>query len=297
MRKRNKQLAAGAMFGLLVVPVVTVGIAASAVDAAEKPTVEAIRARICEQWNKVHSLHLRVRQETTLSVELDGVSAWPSKLSLPAFLGTEDVLFALDGDKRYLRSLGLDGRAIGSPGSRSSDAPRQQRTHDRAWVWNGKTLRERTKVAGGRFKHRVLAGSEALGRLPSPQYVMNWGFGVPDPTAEREVNDRLRRMWFLPEVLRSSTYTVADATDAIDGSRCIVIERRQAGADSSSAAHGDLKDDKMWLELEHGLALQKREFKVDDRLVRIARGFRGGRSGAVAPAAQSNRGVPPLRRA
>ena len=252
---------------------VAVSIAAATTGAAEKPSLEAIRGRIDRQWKQVHSLHIRLRQETTLSAEPDAMAAWRPRPSLPRFSGTEDILFALDEEKRYLRVLGLDCRPIRSPGLGPSEDARRSRTHDDASAWNGTTLRKRTKQPSGGFRYQAVAPAKAVECFPPPQYLMNIGFAATDPTARREANDRLCRMWFLPKLLESPSYEIAEAIERIEDSRCLVVQLAGASAaDSRDAASADLDGDKLWLDEEHGLALRKRELRVDDRLVRVVNG-------------------------
>ena len=158
MLRRTGQVAS---LGRHVWCAVAVSIAAVTTGAAEKPSLEAIRGRIDRHWNQVRNLHIRLRQETTLSAEPDAMATWRSRPRLPKCSGTEDVLFALDGDKRYLRVFGLDCKAIGRLGSGPSEDGRQFRTHDYARAFNGTTLLERSNDGIGhsqyvRFQHRVL---------------------------------------------------------------------------------------------------------------------------------------------
>ena len=242
---------------------VAVSIAAATTGAAEKPSLEAIRGRIDRQWKQVHSLHIRLRQETTLSAEPDAMAAWRPRPSLPRFSGTEDILLALDEEKRYLRVLGLDCRPIRSPGLGPSEDARRSRTHDDASAWNGTTLRKRTKQPSGGFRYQAVAPAKAVECFPPPQYLMNIGFAATDPTARREANDRLCRMWFLPKLLESPSYEIAEAIGEYVPVYIVAVEK----AEPFRCGVWRVSDDTLAIarqENEAGIRRLRRAWEIDE---------------------------------
>jgi hypothetical protein len=245
--------------------VLGIAMATFTAEAVEPPPLESVRKHIQESWATVRNLHIRLRQETVLHREAKALSAWPFQPRCPSYCGSEDILFAFDGEKRYRRVLGLDCQPLGLAASEGSAEGRPSQPHDLARVWNETTLRERTKEPQGRFQHHVVPQSEVTNSFPPPQYLMNVGLAVPDPTASREAQGDLAEKWFLPKVLEDSSFSLAKEAEEIDGCRCLVVQsRNREGQEDAESCH-----DKLWLDTEHGFALRKRELQVGDRRVRV----------------------------
>jgi hypothetical protein len=134
-------------------------------------------------------------------------------------------------------------------------------------------VRERNKDGHDHFQYRIVAPEEVTGSFPPPQYLTNAGFVVPDPTAGSEAAGQLRSRWHLPTVLESPSYAVAEAIEQVEGSHCLVVQKGNAvAADSAAATAAERDSDKLWLDMDHGLAIQKRELRVDDQFVRVING-------------------------
>ncbi len=252
---------------LLWLPCCVLGIALAVftAEATEPPTLESVRGRIQEQWSQIRNLHVRLRQETLVHGGPEVLSTWQSQPNCPSYRGSEDILFAFDGEKRYRRVLGLDCQPLGLAASGGSTEGQPSPPHDLARVWNGTALRERVRESQGHFQHRVVAPLEAADSFTPPQYLMNVGLAVPDPTASQEARGGLAEKWFLPEMLERSSYSLAKETEEIDGCWCLVVQsRNREGQEDAESCH-----DKLWLDTAHGFALRKRELQVGDRRVRV----------------------------
>src|SRR5262249_22326153 len=88
-----------------------------------------------------------------------------------------------------------------------------------------------------------------------PEYLVWIGLCYPDPTAEEELQKAAKEKNFLPEMFKSGDYRVRRGVEKVDGARCVVLEAGGTlpGADKE-------KVDRLWLDLEHGLALRRRDF-------------------------------------
>ncbi len=230
-----------------------------------QPTLDVIGAQALKQWQRIDSLHLRLRQDTVVGESMDAV-AWQSTApeGLPAFSGKEDVLFALRGAERYLRVIGLDHHPMGDSLAERDGSETPSKVSDITRVWRENAVVERTKSRTA-FEYRVLRLPEAAACLPSPRYLKNIGFATLDPTASSAFNDRIRKTWFLPEILRSSSYRIHPETERVAGRACLIVEFDKAAPDATTK----IESDKLWLDVECANALRKRELRIGDRSMRI----------------------------
>lgn len=256
--------------GLIVFMMVAAS-GASPAGAAEPPGIEEIKARLGRQRDKIESLYVRVRREITLSADPGAISAESWRLPLPEHLGTDEVLFAFKGRRRYRRLLGLDCKPFEPAGGLRKGRPAIPATFDVARAYNGTILRAREKgLTSPRFEYRSLPLEKASGSFPPPQYLLNVGLAMPDPTGKDEAYRNLQQMHLLPELLELWPYNVSAKLEDVDGAACVVLQgathQRLPGGEGA-----DKKDvsDKLWLDFEHGLAVRKRETRVDGQLVRV----------------------------
>ena len=176
------------------------------------------------------------------------------------------ALFQAPRDNLYLRVLDVDLNAIPRTGSRLDKNDIRPNAPDYARVWYRNTLVERTKGHHERkFKYPTVK-AEAVDCFTPPRYLMNVGFATLDPTSSHESNRRLRKTWFLPELLQSACYTVHKADEHLDGDSCLVVKSGRHTCDDVAT---DVTEDKLWFDRGHGLALRKRELRVGDRLIRV----------------------------
>jgi hypothetical protein len=240
------------------------------------PSVEAVRARLRQQQEKIESLHLRVRGVTSLSADRKLLEERWAGPPLPRHLGTDEVILAFKGEKRYFRVLELEY----SPPPFAGPAIKQPRPNsqylDEARAWTGKVLLERNRdPEGGKettfgFRYRSLPAEDARDCFPPSPYLMSVGLAVPDPTGKDPAGRNLQQMCCLPEALTRWPYELAEKTQSIDGAECVVLRaeiRCELPVGRGSAQKR--VDDKLWLDLKHGLALRKRETRIDGQLVRI----------------------------
>jgi len=255
-----------------------VAMAASKVDAGEALSLESIKARINRQNERIESLHLRIRRETTMSLDPKVAVGWSDWLSVPPYLGTDEVLVAFKGVNRYWRLLALDYRPTVVAELPPQEASAPQPFIDNAKACNEITFFERTlvddaasqRVAHRCFQHRSAPLSEAHDAFGPTPYLMNVGLAVPDPTGEDEARRNLQQMHFLPDLFELCAYAMSEETEVVDEAPCLVLERAMSGRlPGNNVAEDRSVSDKLWLDPEHGLALRQRETHFDGRLVRV----------------------------
>ncbi|MHC4405751.1 MAG: hypothetical protein ACYTG0_39395, partial [Planctomycetota bacterium] len=190
---------------------------------------------------------------------------------MPKYLGTDEVLFAFKGDKRYWRIVGLDYQPTLSSESASDKGGGVEFSLDKAKTWDGKTLRERERsLTSGRQQYRSPAPDEASDFLPPPECLRNVGLAVPDPTAKDEGRRNLQQMSLLPDLLERWPYMVLEKTEKIDGTPCVVLlGKMECELPVGKGTERKSISDKLWLDLGHGLALRKRETGIEGQRVRV----------------------------
>jgi len=212
---------------LVVMPAMVLVTLVAMADAGRGPSIETVRARLKQQSQNIDSLHLRVRRITTLCVDPEILATWPSRTGLPKYLGTDEVLFAFKGRKRYSRLLELDYRsnalAKKSPLAAMPTGP----FLDSARVWTGTILRERDagpmSDGGGRYRYRSGSASDAHDCFPPSPYLLHVGMAVADPTASDEAHRNLQQLYCLAELVQRWPYTVSRAAEDVGGTPCIVL--------------------------------------------------------------------------
>ena len=251
--------------------VVVLAFAPSAGGAEAPLGLEEVKARLHGQHEKIESLHLRVRRVTTLSVAPKILSTWPSQPALPEYLGTDEVLVAFKGEKRYQRVLELDCRPTPLAGTSFGAVRRIGPPLDDTKSWTGEAVRNRCRdPQSAKFACRTTAGEKTRDCFPPPEYLMNVGMAVADPTASDEAHRNFQTMGLLPELLARWPYAASERTETIDGAECVVLEgRMQCPLSEGGVSKTRSVVDKLWLDLGHGLALRKRERRTDGQLVRV----------------------------
>jgi len=82
--------------------------------------------------------------------------------------------------------------------------------------------------------------------------------GTPVPDFERTLRENL-----LPDLFDAGAYTVSDNVETLDGARCLVLAgklERTVQAHEVDVQEKYTTHDRLWLDLDHGLALRKREW-------------------------------------
>jgi hypothetical protein len=266
--------------------------AVAAADAAEPLELEHLKSGLRKQREKITSLHIRVRRKTTISVEPDVLVGWTHNLSLPEHLGTDEVLFAFKGHKRYHRIVALDYAPIVGPdhaptalGRPSTKTPKwllpyvgkvKLYTIDAAVACGLDTFFERKRDLESPgldrpYRYRSVPLDDVRDSLPPPEYLVNVGLAVPDPTATDQAERYQHQMGILPDLFERRPYALSKQSEEVDGTTCAALEANFVCAFSA----GDVSQkkhirDKLWLDLEHGLALRKRETWVEGQLRRVS---------------------------
>ncbi|MHC4404901.1 MAG: hypothetical protein ACYTG0_35080 [Planctomycetota bacterium] len=255
---------------LLLLGAVALGIATSSAGTAEPLSLAAVKARVGARKEKIESLHLRVRRVTTLSVAPEEVRSWPSGPALPERLGTDEVLVAFKRDNRYRRVLELDYTP--PAGQPPSEAGRRTRRYvDATSVWNGSELRRRNRnLRTGKYEYDSVSAERARDCFPPPEYLMNVGLAVADPTAGDEGQRNWQQMGLLPELLERWPYELLQRTETVDGAQCVVLKGKvRCKVPVAKGSEEKTILDTLWLDAKHGLAIRKRERQIDGQLVRV----------------------------
>jgi hypothetical protein len=87
--------------------------------------------------------------------------------------------------------------------------------------------------------------------------------GAPTAASRRSGSEKPPDFNLLPDVLERGRYKVQDAIERVDAANCVVL----SGTVERTASVGDITqkftmEDKLWLDLDRGLALRKREHKT-----------------------------------
>jgi len=259
-------------YAAFVMPAIVLMMLVAMADAGRGLSLEAVRARLKQQSERIDSLHLRVRRITTLCVAPEVLATWPSRTGLPKYLGTDEVLVAFKGHKRYSRLLELDYRSNALARKFPLAAMPPGPFIDSTKVWTGTILRERDAgpLSDGDREYRSMSASDAHDCFPPPPYLMHVGIAVADPTASDEAHRNLQQLYCLAELVQYWPYTVSGAADDVGGTPCVVLQ----GATEISLPVGEASrkrsiSDRLWLDPDHGLALRKRELQIDGQLVRV----------------------------
>jgi hypothetical protein len=276
----DKPLIAQSARSLLISLTVCVSMGVPRVPASEPLELEGIKSRLKEQGQKIESLHLRIRRVTTLAVDPKEVRSWPNGLDLPKYVGTDEVLVAIKGNKRYRRVLELDYSPLPFGQSVVEGRENSRRYFDEARAWTGTALlereagpdsgREEGKSYRARFEYRSTDAEKAHDAFPPSPYLSNVGLAATDPTAKDEARRNLQKMGHLPELLGRWPYEVVRQTEAIEGATCLVLEgTMQCLLPVNKGSQSQRISDKLWLDLEHGLAARKRETQIGDYRTRV----------------------------
>ncbi|MHC4402446.1 MAG: hypothetical protein ACYTG0_22505 [Planctomycetota bacterium] len=271
MLKRNRQISFWQALGLVLSLPVAAIVAVPTSSGAEPLTLEAVKARLEQQHEKIDSLYLRVRRETTLWDDPQDVTRWTSGRAPPEYQGTDEVLIAFKGDKRYSRRLELDYKPPPLAGSGPEAAKDTRRYLDEAKAWTGEVVLERNRdLQSGKFVYRTASGEQARDGFPPSPYLTNVGLAVADPTGREDAGRIFQQMHLLPELLRRWPYKVMEKPEVVEGTPCVVLVGKMQC--EPLAGKGPQKRsivDKLCLDPEHGLAIRKRETLIDGRLIRL----------------------------
>ena len=109
--------------------VLAVAMGASAVVAADTPSLDEIKASLKRQRERIQSLYVETKQECRSPLRLEELRKLPDYWYFPGF-STEEVRFAFKGEKRYSRALRTCMKTL-----RSAD----NQEHERSQIPDGPT--------------------------------------------------------------------------------------------------------------------------------------------------------------
>jgi hypothetical protein len=251
--------------------------------------LEQFKSKLKEQRGKIESLY--VEYEITSKILVDD-----PKLALRwGLIAVENYKridhHAFKGSKRYQQMITPElAKPIGAP-EVDPEAPKEvqewQRKRaeefkgdvnavtppmDQTWAYDGKTLWNRQKV-GEQLKGAAADDVYNLfdikvfwdrgGMTFQSEYLSNVGLHVPDLSLSPDTRQK-RGFQFIalfPEDLDKAPYRVLEKTEKVEGAECLVVEAKGNEIGTWKArVKGEEVADKLWFDLEHGLALRKREF-------------------------------------
>jgi hypothetical protein len=245
---------------------------AYSLDGAEIPSnIEQVKTRIVSQQKSLESLHLHVRRVTTHGVDDGG----------PAIMdhaGTDLLLEAFKGDKRYRRIMELDYSPLPFGQADLNVRAKNRRYLDAAKAWTGTRLLTRDAGPGSRrmgehyqpkFEHQSITADKAQDEFPASSYLANVGLAPPDPTGRAPAQRNRQRMANVVELLHRRPYEVV-RTEKVGSDTCLILE----GEYDCFLPAGELSQmqkvtDKLWLDLERGLTIRQRQTRIGDELVLV----------------------------
>ncbi len=280
--------------------------AASIVRAAEPLTLDEIKTRLRKQRENINSLYIEVKREEKPLVDLEVLLSLRG-FSNKILLSNEEEHFAFKGEKRYSRELWPPDtkylRPMGRAPKLPANASELEREQHKRRLDDHKELKQRmaraermgskiglaegptpdaTKAYNGRTQwmrdvHRdgtVWYTITHAGRLghwfqPAP-YLVAVGLTFPDPIEKEEALHEARRMVDLLELLQRWPHEVSSKTEEIDGGRCAVL----TGTIQFPITVGEVSQtfeisSKLWLDLDHGLAIRQGERQTMGTLTRM----------------------------
>jgi hypothetical protein len=214
----------------------------------EKPpmSLEQVKTKLKEHRDKIKSLHLISDFESESPVGWELVKEWKVHGWQGPEKHREEV--AVKGDKRYHRA-GLQGE----------EAEHHIHVYEGDMIWH-------------KMPFYVIDKPTAMQHIFNSYYLSVVGLLYPDPT-KVEAEQKADRTYLLPEALEAPGYRVK-GVEELEGTKCLVVEGK-----GTIPRHPLLKDDEvqyvtddsLWLDLEHGMTLRKREFLKNGHVLRRVR--------------------------
>jgi beta-lactamase regulating signal transducer with metallopeptidase domain len=233
----------------------------TAAEGDAPPSLDQLKAGLKSRRDAVKSIRVEYTLETKAHVDPPRLlSQW----GIVDGLVQEDRTDAFKEDKQYHRFKTRKGTKsfADDTGARINPGVEYARTEDARWQVqpdNGIYVR---------YPERDLNwfGAQTMGWGPW-LYFQSVGIAPPDLTMT--ARERRTRFWLLPDLLDLSPYRVV-RQEAVDGARCVVLESAvKEWPWCSVPPHwkGTVVTDRLWLDLDHGLALRRREFRSGDRIL------------------------------
>jgi hypothetical protein len=220
---------------------VLLGLAAP-LTAAEPRTLDELKAELLKQRAKVRSFYVHYRLDAEPLAPLDLLHQW-RRLDLAAYAREDHIAFK--GNKQYWRKVDFIAKDGPLPKTPSGD---------RTMGFNGQYA---WCSAHSAPCDQYVKGSPEndLGFFQS-EYLMSVGLRHPDQTVTEKTREAMgQRLWLLPDAFDRYAYRLSGRTERTDGSRCLVVEAHWQHPEDKQVTITD----RIWLDLEHGLAVRRRD--------------------------------------
>jgi hypothetical protein len=238
---------------------------ASGAKASDTITLDEIKAQWKQQREEIKSLHIVTRTEYEYFID---PKEFYNLLGLVYHMTHSEDHQAVQGDKLYQRRVCWRGSAA-EDGNEASVVNGLEIVQ----VLNGEMM--------GRSECEVLVGPDGIKRKGQPSGSIgrngtefNWRGLRSCYLPNVMLSGSLERFYRLPEPLEDRPFLVSKTTEEVDGARCVVLTAayKVAGFQiGNEVKEWNYCRDKLWLDLERGLALRKRETTtgLGKRLTRV----------------------------
>jgi len=286
--------------------VAMIGVTVSSIaGAAEIPSLDEIKSQFQQQREKIDSLYVEVKREEKPCVDIDVLLTLPG-FTNKVRLMNDEVHFAFKGEKRYHRTVRPGDtkrlRPVGEPpklppnpsrldremykqqvksheAMKQSQAKAERRglkiTHsgdpvpDEIRAFNGRTYWTRTARKEGKVQIRISRPRDSMHWFQPTLYLRSVGLAILDPAEKEEAALESQRMALLPDLFERWSYSVSGDTEKVDGAECLVL----TGKPQLTITVGEVTqtmdyDDRLWLDPGHGLAIRRRDIRMQGRFVR-----------------------------
>jgi hypothetical protein len=184
--------------------------------------------------------------------------------------------------KQHERYVEREKKRRALPGPRTTQLSADRMVgYDGKVIWT-RTVSERRRADGKTEKRRPEVATYSPGSDTSrptdvsrfirpPGYLFDVGLAVfgPDFSAQDKFSQDAMRLGLLPELFELGKFSI-DGTENIDGAKCVrvcgTVELKRPG-ETTLGPFADAQ--KLWLDVEHGLAVRKREWVSAQRRTRI----------------------------
>jgi len=261
---RRSLIAAGLIIALVsTAALIPWRLVSAAEPPTEPPTLEQIKARLKEQQDKIKSVRVEYRRETKAQVDQPQLlSEW----HITDALIQEEIVDAFKGDKQYRKFATLKGT---KPLFETKEYVRFNPGTEYAFNGTDRWEIQLNKSIYVKFPNKDLNwfGTQTIGTGPWI-YFHSTGLGRQDQTMVTD--DRRTTFWLLPNLLDRGGYRVQKNLEKLNGTSCVVIEgpiKEWAWFQVPPHWNGSELTDRLWLDLDHGLALRKREFRAGSQVL------------------------------
>jgi hypothetical protein len=214
---------------------------ASPLRAAEPRTVAEVKAELLKQRGKLQSFFVRYRLDAKPLAPLPLLRQW-RMCDCEAYAREDHIAFK--GRKQYWRKIDFIGRDGPLPKTPSED---------RTMAFNGRYAWCSAHSAPCDEYLKVWALNDL--QFFQSEYLMSVGLRYPDQTVSEKTRRAMcQQMWLLPDAFELHPYQLSERTERIDGARCLGLEASWKSPTDQEVTITD----RLWLDLDHGLAVRRR---------------------------------------